>query len=376
MAAHESAQQNACNVDDIYREITAAGYSIEAIVSGDIEPPPEIRRRTDMLIAMDRSFYSALVARVSSLQLEEHAARNLWAEIVKHKYMMSEKLGRNVGIAVATVDYLGNIKRLITTPRIIKEEEFLRTIKLATRDALTGLYNRNHVFEWIRRHMRQGKRLALAFLDLDGFKRYNDTEGHQAGDLVLQEFAFLLTHEFAGRGDIVGRFGGDEFIVCALDTDKKTMQERCDAFRLKVVDQFRATTGITVSIGVAEYPYDARDLEELVARADELLYRVKEHHGNKVYRLRTIWFSYAPPKTMQPREVSVVGDFNNWDRKQGTMQRDETSGRWIRRMLLKPGDYKYKFLVDTNIWVADPVSDRQVDDGFGGVCSILKVNER
>jgi len=368
-------------VENIYDEIKSFGYSLEEIVSGDIVPSKEIKEKVEKLISLDSNFYSNLLYRLVSEEFNEEAAKKLWFEILEHKYKVSEKLGRNIGIRVATLDYLENIKKIIKSPKIIEEKDFIKTLTLATKDPLTGLYNRVYLFNLIMQKIRQRKDFSLAFLDLDGFKRYNDKEGHQAGDMILREFAAMMKLEFNDEEKfIIGRYGGDEFVICLLGLDKTAAQDKLDKFRQKIQKEF-SSIGITVSTGVCEYNVDhtksdASDFEELVEKADELLYRVKEFGGNRVFILRPIVFSYCPKNSYNPKEVSVVGDFNNWDRKKGMMEYMPQENRWFIRMLIKPGTYRYKFLIDTNIWVIDKKAEQFVDDGFGGKCSVIVVSEK
>lgn len=365
----------------VYEEIKSRGYSIEDIVSGDVMPDPDIKSKIEKLIALDNNFYSSLLYRLVSEEFDEETAKKLWFEILEHKYKISEKLGRNIGIRVATLDYLENIKKIVTSPKIIEEKEFLKTLRLATKDPLTGLYNRMYLFNFIIQKIRQKQNFSIAFLDLDGFKKYNDKEGHQAGDVILHEFAAMIKLKFGDESKyIVGRYGGDEFIICLLSVNKQEAKKLLNEFRLEVQDEF-ASIGITVSIGVCEYhpdlsKSDARDFEELIEKADELLYRVKEFGGNKVFILKTIFFNYSPEENYKPKEVAVVGDFNNWDRKKGIMEFNENNKMWFKKVLLKPGTYRYKFLIDTNLWVIDKKAKNFVDDGFGGQCSVITVDEK
>ncbi|MCS7228214.1 MAG: diguanylate cyclase [Endomicrobia bacterium] len=368
-------------IEDLYDEIRSSGYNLEEILSGDIIPPKEVKDKVEQLISAEKNFYSNLLYGLVSEEFEEETAKQLWFEILKHKWEISQKLGRNVGIRVATLDYLENIKKLIKTPKIIEEEEFIKTVKLATIDPLTGLYNRRYLFDTIRQLIRNKQNFSIAFIDMDGFKKYNDKEGHQAGDVILQEFAATLKYEFNDEEKyIIGRYGGDEFILCLRNIDKKNAQQILDEFRQKIQEQFK-DINITVSIGVCEYhpeitKSDAKDFDELVEKADELLYRVKEFGGNRVFRLRTIFFNFYPENNYQPKEVSVVGDFNNWDRKKGVMKYLPEEQKWCIKMLLKPGTYRYKFLIDNNIWMIDKNAKYFADDGFGGQCSVISVLEK
>lgn len=153
---------------------------------------------------------------------------------------------------------------------------------MAQKDGLTGLYNKMTTESLIDRrltehHCSEGA-LALIMLDIDNFKELNDSLGHIAGDRIIQEFAQSLRTAFA-PGDLVGRIGGDEFIVltCQKNSDALGMQldELCNCIR-------RTTYGgegqhhLAASMGVALFPKDGRNFSELYARADAALYRAKQ----------------------------------------------------------------------------------------------------
>lgn len=153
---------------------------------------------------------------------------------------------------------------------------------MAQKDGLTGLYNKMTTESLIDRrltehHCSEGA-LALIMLDIDNFKELNDSLGHIAGDRIIQEFAQSLRTAFA-PGDLVGRIGGDEFIVltCQKNSDALSMQldELCNCIR-------RTTYGgegqhhLAASMGVALFPKDGRNFSELYARADAALYRAKQ----------------------------------------------------------------------------------------------------
>ena len=160
----------------------------------------------------------------------------------------------------------------------------------AMHDQLTGLYNRHYVEEWfgleLRRAQRHGRPIAAIMLDVDHFKGFNDTFGHQAGDLVLRELAGVL-RRFARKSDIACRYGGEEFLVllpeCPFDVAlRKAEQLREEAAKLKLEDNNRALGSVTVSIGVAAFPDHAQEAEALLRCADEALYRAKEAGRDRV----------------------------------------------------------------------------------------------
>jgi diguanylate cyclase (GGDEF)-like protein len=162
--------------------------------------------------------------------------------------------------------------------------------RLANTDALTGVPNRRQLMarleEELARAMRTGQPLACALLDVDHFKRVNDTHGHQKGDAVLKALAHIVRETVRGY-DVVGRFGGDEFLLELPRTDSEHAAELAERVRLAVQDRLAAEAGlpnvVTISLGVATLR-QGDDLEVLVKRADDALYRAKEKGRNRVER--------------------------------------------------------------------------------------------
>lgn len=162
--------------------------------------------------------------------------------------------------------------------------------RLATRDQLTGLLNRREfdriLAEERDRSQRFGHPLALVLLDIDHFKRVNDTHGHPAGDAVLREVARRLTREVRSVDRLV-RFGGEEFAVLVMEGNRQVAlsaaQRLCAAVRREPM--FAKETlplNITISAGLAVMPEDARSGDELVAAADKALYAAKAAGRDRV----------------------------------------------------------------------------------------------
>jgi diguanylate cyclase (GGDEF)-like protein len=152
----------------------------------------------------------------------------------------------------------------------------------SSRDALTGLYNRRSMIEQLvrqwQRHRRTQAPLAIMTIDLDQFKRINDTLGHTAGDSVLVHLAKLLQSHVRGE-DIVGRIGGEEFMLLLPDTEPQ--QAISLAERLRVLVRAEAL-GTTISVGIALAHSVDKDPESMIARADAALFRAKEAGRNRI----------------------------------------------------------------------------------------------
>ncbi|GAC1658530.1 MAG: sensor domain-containing diguanylate cyclase [Vulcanimicrobiaceae bacterium] len=165
--------------------------------------------------------------------------------------------------------------RLYDETRRLLEE----TQRLALTDHLTGIANRRALNEMLERELSPAERYDSPFcyiiLDLDDFKAINDTGGHSAGDAALRKFADCLKRT-ARKGDIVGRYAGDEFIVVMTQTDK-VAAERGIA---RILASLRKA-GIKCSIGAAMFPYDDTDGQGLLYAADEALYQAKQAGKNQ-----------------------------------------------------------------------------------------------
>ncbi|HUP91194.1 MAG TPA: sensor domain-containing diguanylate cyclase [Solimonas sp.] len=169
-----------------------------------------------------------------------------------------------------------------------------RLYQRATRDPLTGLYNRGHFTELATQELERARRfsepLSVALLDIDHFKKVNDTHGHEAGDRAIQAIARCCT-EGIRKIDFVGRIGGEEFVLVLPRANKEPAFEMAQRLRLKVTEvRLAGTDGqeftLAVSIGIASLRPNTRDLAELLRNADAALYRAKREGRNRV----EVWF--------------------------------------------------------------------------------------
>src|SRR5258706_12011090 len=152
----------------------------------------------------------------------------------------------------------------------------LKTLKEeAIRDPLTNLYNRRFLHDYLTRELVRAKRecirVAVIMIDLDHFKRVNDTAGHSAGDEVLVQVASLLKRHIRGS-DIACRFGGEEFTLVLPNATLQSARKRAEAICLAVREEGVLLMGVTASLGVAIFPDHAADPESLLRAADKALY--------------------------------------------------------------------------------------------------------
>ena len=162
--------------------------------------------------------------------------------------------------------------------------------RLSVKDALTGLYNRRYLEETLTRELRRaerlGKQLGIIMLDIDHFKRFNDTLGHDAGDALLKELGMMLQQKVRGS-DIACRYGGEEFTIVLQDvsldvTERRAEQIRESAKRMLVRHGEGFLEAITLSLGVAMYPQHGATRELVMQAADIALYRAKEDGRDRV----------------------------------------------------------------------------------------------
>lgn len=165
----------------------------------------------------------------------------------------------------------------------------------ATRDPLTNLFNRRYLEETLQRELarclREDIPLAIVMIDIDFFKQINDTYGHEAGDIILQQAASLLQHNTRNE-DVVCRYGGEEFIAVLPGASLQNAQDRAEFWRhafekLTFTSKGRKHSA-TLSCGISAYPQHTQDPEELIKLADDALYHAKTSGRNRTALANTI----------------------------------------------------------------------------------------
>jgi diguanylate cyclase (GGDEF)-like protein len=162
---------------------------------------------------------------------------------------------------------------------------------LSSSDPLTGLFNRRFFDDYLANEIRRAERyqtpFTVAMLDVDHFKRFNDTYGHAVGDMALRTVARVL-QETVRRSDLVARYGGEELVALFRETEAEPAVERVEAIRHAVAAAPLVANGpglparVTVSAGVASWPADGLSPQELLVAADLRLFKAKAHGRNRV----------------------------------------------------------------------------------------------
>ena len=160
-------------------------------------------------------------------------------------------------------------------------------------DYLTGLYNRRYMAELLEKELHRMARKKLpagiVLIDIDHFKNFNDSFGHEAGDIVLREFSLFLRKSIREE-DFACRYGGDEFVIILPETSLEKARQRAEQLRLGVKNvciHFRGHTldTITLSLGVSVFPQHGLTAETLLRTADAALYRAKAEGRDRVVSL-------------------------------------------------------------------------------------------
>lgn len=188
--------------------------------------------------------------------------------------------------------FMGAVIALIHASAHAKDQLARQTVavetarRLAHTDPLTGVANRRRIYSELEKRLEGAKRyerpLSVIVFDLDRFKRINDTYGHDRGDFVLREVV-RVTEPLLRKGDTLGRWGGEEFVVLAPETDLRQSGLLAERLREAIADhEFGSMSGVTASFGLAQYDEAGEGLEALIKRADEALYEAKATGRNRV----------------------------------------------------------------------------------------------
>jgi len=230
---------------------------------------------------------STLLHILTHLAFSEEEARHHWSAIRAHRKELQQDLSRDVGLRVAILDYFQNVARSLHNPKVIELRAYAETERSAISDGLTGLFNQTYFRQVLQREVqrarRHGRELSLVMLDLDDFKKINDSRGHVEGDRVLTSAADVIRSGLR-EIDLAARYGGEEFAVLLPDTPRNGGYAVADRIRSGIEKRFgrRRSHRVTVSGGVAACPSDARTAEDLVRRADSGLYQAKASGKNQI----------------------------------------------------------------------------------------------
>lgn len=254
---------------------------IAALIGGTMDPEALENRE-----AASGTFFSGLLSNFVHLEFSEEQAVFHWKKILENSEKLRKNIGRPVGIHTAAVDYFTNLMHLMNSPLLIEQHVFQQTEQLAMIDGLTGVFNRRYMDNVLKKELnrceRYSKEFSICLIDIDNFKKLNDTFGHQAGDTILGETAACISDPIREE-DVVCRYGGEEFLVVLPETNifgARVLANRIQQYVAESV--LLSQHKVTFSAGLASYPNNGRTVETLVSAADQALYQAKFNGKNRV----------------------------------------------------------------------------------------------
>ena len=225
----------------------------------------------------------------TQLDFDQNEAKGIWQGILKHRKEMSDSFKRQVNLLTAICDYFLTVKKSFNYPKVVELKVFEEANHFSKCDSLTGLYNRGYFEDSLNGEISRARRydteFSILFLDLDDFKKINDTMGHLAGDYVLKKVSNLIINE-KREEDVVARYGGEELVVILPETNKVNTIIKAERIRKKIQDLSLVFEGkkiqVSVSGGIASFPQDALEANRLIQCADQALYRAKSEGKNRI----------------------------------------------------------------------------------------------
>lgn len=244
------------------------------------------------------------------LDLREDQCVQLWDEMLTRRRELVEAVSRPVSLKTALMDVLASAG-YFRVPVLIEYDDLRKLQVSAVTDPLTGLYNRRlfgEAFEKeLNRARRYGSPLGLVILDLHRFKEVNDRYGHTRGDEVLRAAASTLKKTLR-TSDFAYRIGGDEFAVLLPQTDAAqalALSHRVEVAFLETLEKLQLSVGVSMDHGVATFPQDGEQTDQLFHIADERLYRLKHaNHGKSGAAVRNGGTSTPEPLAEPQNEAA------------------------------------------------------------------------
>jgi diguanylate cyclase (GGDEF)-like protein len=231
-------------------------------------------------------FLQRYLRAIAHVDLRESESVQIWEDMLSRRRELSNLVGRQVSLKTALTDVLSSAG-LLRVPILIEYDELKKLELNAVTDPLTGLYNRRLFAETFEKELNRARRytqpLGLVTLDLHRFKEVNDKHGHPRGDDVLRAAAATLKKALR-TSDSAFRIGGDEFALLLPQTDSAqalALSRRVQTVFAEMLQPLQLAVTVAMDHGVAIFPQDAEQADQLIRIADERLYRLKHANHSK-----------------------------------------------------------------------------------------------
>jgi diguanylate cyclase (GGDEF)-like protein len=231
-------------------------------------------------------FLQRFLRAICHVELREAECVQVWDDMLTRRRALADQAGRPVALKAALMDVLAS-SGFLRVPIIMEYEELKKLELNAVTDPLTGLYNRRLFGESFEKELNRARRytqpLSLVILDLHRFKEVNDKHGHPRGDEVLRATAATLKKALR-TSDSAFRIGGDEFALLLPQTDSQqalALSRRVEAVFVEILEPLQLQVAVGMDHGIAIFPQDAEQADQLIRIADERLYRQKHANHEK-----------------------------------------------------------------------------------------------
>jgi len=263
-------------------------------------------------------FLQRFLRAICHVDLRESECVQVWDEMLIRRRALADQAGRPVALKAALMDVLAS-SGFLRVPIIMEYEELKKLELNAVTDPLTGLYNRRLFGESFEKELNRARRytqpLSLVILDLHRFKEVNDKHGHPRGDEVLRATAATLKKALR-TSDSAFRIGGDEFALLLPQTDSQqalALSRRVETVLVEMLEPLQLQVAVSMDHGIAIFPQDAEQADQLIRIADERLYRQKDANHEKTVNgaietapsAEQIPVPPVSPEPPSPRPISI-----------------------------------------------------------------------
>ncbi len=259
------------------------------------QPPQDIADWEKQVARLEQDhgteIYRHLLFVLTHLDFSGRKAKTHWKNLLSDWEELARKAAATIDLRVVALHYFLQVQKQLKNPTVVEIKFLQETKGSAVLDELTRTYNyryfQDRIAQEIKAVHRYGRGLSLIMIDIDDFKKFNDRNGHLAGNVALKKIAQVFKR-CVRAVDVVCRYGGEEFAIILPETLRKGALAAAEKIRMKVEKapipgkETKPRKTVTVSLGVAAVPTDASNAEELIERADAALYRAKASGKNRV----------------------------------------------------------------------------------------------